>query len=107
MAKKGKREGMVESVYGQFKFTAQSVNAYWTARIKGRDTEKHLCTKGGSNAGGATKRDLWIEIVTLWISKLNTHQTQRKVGALTHHPTHHPLSLTTTTATTTGHSRDR
>jgi hypothetical protein len=100
MPPKGPSEGRAPSKYGGFNFSALAVKVSFTSRSNGTTTEKSTCTHG-SRKEDATKRDLWVEVVNLWINKLKVHRAWKKVEVPTH-----PLSLTCISRYT-GHYRDR
>ena len=100
MPPKGSSEGRAPSKYGGFNFSAFTARVFFTSRSNGTTTEKSICTHG-SRKEDATKRDLWVEVVNLWINKLKVHRAWKKVEVPTH-----PLSLTCISRYT-GHYRDR
>ena len=93
MPPKGSSEGRAPSKYGGFNFSALAVKVSFTSRSKGTTTGKSICTHG-SRKEDPTKRDLWVEVVTLWINKLKVHQAWKKVETQDPPPlTHLHLSL--------------
>jgi hypothetical protein len=74
MPPKGQHATMIMSNYGGgFTFAAKRARVSWTTSSKGTKKQKQKCTKT------TTKREMWVEIVAGWISKLEGHVTQCKV----------------------------
>jgi len=87
----------------QFKFSSLSVNAYFIVKSGNNKKEKGICTNLTRNTATPRKRDLWVQIVDLWISKMKNHSTQRKVLA----PPPHSLADNPPTFHQLGHQRAR
>jgi hypothetical protein len=81
MPPKGDRTSRVASKHGQFKFGSLSVHAYFIVKSKNNKKEKGICTDLTRSTATPRKRDLWVQIVDRWISKMKKHSTQRKVLA--------------------------
>ena len=74
MPPKGQHANRIVSNYGGgFTFAPGCAQVYWTTSSKKQKKQKHKCTKA------TTKREMWVEIVAGWISKLEGHATQCKV----------------------------
>jgi hypothetical protein len=74
MPPKGQHANRIVSNYGGgFTFAPGCAQVYWTTSSKKQKKQSHTCTNA------TPKREMWVEIVAGWISKLEGHPTQCKV----------------------------